>query len=415
MKKFFRVFYSQIFNSFFPVLIIGILIKLKNSNDIASIFLLINFSNIYLLFSDYSSNTIFLKAALSEGGISSTRVSSNIINDIHSYIGIKILILIIGFIVWIPIVFYTPILQRHALSNILAYTFIVGININFYWLYMCSSKEYFFIISNFISRIFFLCLLLAFIFFNFNMSFLMPLVGLATIVISIVTFIRFCAVYKIRVVVSGGIVKNAVTIIRRDWPFVANSFLIMTPTTCLSFFVGFIKDSQHVIIYAFAEKIFMAIRALLAVFVNSIFPVICAEGSVTSKKSNRLFLFFYLLIVVGCAFTYFISPIVFDYFKQPKELNYIFYKCLFYFMLTIIIISINTRYFLNLLVHNHFNDSRNSPYFLASAIIILLVFSINAFFINSVFSIIQSLLVAEILIVLNLVFLNYRTRPGFAT
>ena len=287
MKKFFRVFYSQIFNSFFPIIIIAILLKQSNNNNTASIFLLLNYANIYLLFSDYSSNTVFLKDALQIGGISSVGISEKIILYIYNYIGIKIIILSVGFFLWVALCFLSPLLHQHIFSNIFAYIFIIGYNMNFYWLYMSSNKEYFFIISNFLSRLLFLVLLIFFIKYHFSFSYLMPLCGLGTLAISVLIFKRFCRIYNLHINFTLQHLKQSIQILKRDWPLVANSFLIMSPSTSLSIFIGFVKNSKYVIVYAFAEKIYMAIRALLGVFVNSAYPLICEEGSINTKKTNR--------------------------------------------------------------------------------------------------------------------------------
>ncbi len=410
MKKFFRVFYSQIFNSFFPVLIIAILLKLADSSKTASIFLLLNFANIYLLFSDYSSNTILLKDALQSGGITKENVSDDIIKDIESYIGVKIIILGLGFFIWLALCLFVPQLSQNLLSNILAYSFIIGYNMNFYWLYMSSSKEYFFIISNFLGRLFFLLLLLLYIFFKVDFFSLMPLAGLGTTLISLLIFKRFCAVYRINFRLSKATLQQAVLVIKRDWPLVANSFLMMTPTTCLSLFIGFIKNSSHVLVYAFAEKIFMAIRALISVFINAVYPVICQEGSVKTQRSNRILLFFYAAVIVGCTATYYFSPYIFNYLRQPAAFTNLFTKCLLYFLLTILVITFNVRPFLQLLVSNHFNYAKNFFLLLIGSVAIVLVFTINVFTNNSVASIAQSVLIAEAIIGLALVALNYFTR-----
>ncbi len=408
MKKFFRVFYSQIFNSFFPVLVIAILLKLADSSKTAGIFLLLNFSNIYLLFSDYSSNIILLKDALQLGGINKGNVSEKIIADIESYIGVKIIILGLGYFIWVVLCFFVPQLSRNLLSNILAYSFIIGYNLNFYWLYMSSSKEYFFIISNFLGRLFFLLLLLLYIFCKANFFSLMPLAGLGTTLISLLIFKRFCTVYGFRVRLSKDTLQHAALIIKRDWPLVANSFLVMTPTTCLSVFIGFIKNTSHVLVYAFAEKIFMAIRALLAVFVNAVYPVVCQEGSVYTKKSVRILWFFYLAVAAGCMATYLLSPYIFRYLKQPYDFNELFTKCLVYFLLTVVMISINTRFFLQLLISNHFNDAKNFKWLLGAALCTVAVFAVDIYLNNNVVSVVQSVLTAETIIVLAFVWLTYR-------
>jgi len=404
MKKFLRVFYSQIFNSFFPILLVAILISIKDKTNIAQIFLLLNFANVYLLFSDYSSNIHFLKEAMVVGGVQE-KPHHSIIENINSYIGIKTIILSVGFIVWIILCFCIPLLHKNVFSSILSYSFIVGYNLNYYWIYISSKKEYFFIISNFISRIFFLLILLFFIWLKYDFFFLMPIIGICSIIIAWLFFKRFCSIYKIKTSFSFKNIGDSGKIIKRDLPLMSNTFLLMTPSNYLSIFIGYVKQTEHIIIYALAEKIFLAFRALLAVFINSIYPVFCGNRKMEKNKKRNIFILFYTAILLICVSIYFISPYLFPYFHLPKTQNGIFYQCLFYFLITIIVISINVPFFLWQLLHNEINSKKTFLYLLVSAVLITTCFITETVFNNGVIAIAQSVLIAESIIVVAFILL----------
>ena len=407
MKKFARVFISQIFNAFFPILIVAILLKLHDQEYTASIFLLINFANIYLLFSDYSSNITFIKDALQSGGITQQHVAQNVVKDIHHYIGIKSIILFFGFLVWIILCFTIPLLSHHTLSNILSYSFIVGSNFTFYWAYMSSDKEYFYIVSTFLSRLLLVLILLVFVLLNFNFFFLMPLAGLGSIAIAVILFIRFSIVYKIPLTLSRHTFREAAGIIKRDWPLVTNTFLLMTPTTCLSIMVGFVRNTQHVIVYGLAEKIFIAIRSLLAVFLNSIYPVLCNPVPAVKKRVSYIYGGFYFVIIAGCAATWILSSYISSVMGLSQANTDIFKECLFYLLLTILVISINIPFFLHLLVHNKMNSKSVFAYFSIGAILVVAIFATQIILANEIRWIAKSLLAAEAIITL-IFFLLYK-------
>ncbi len=399
MKKFLRIFYSQIFNSFFPIAIVAILINLKNKSDVAPIFLLLNFANVYLLFSDYSSNINFLKNAIAAGGIHETTAPS-IIKDIEHYLGIKTIVFTIGFIAWVIMCSFIPLLHQNMVASICCYVFIIGHNLNFYWMYMSSNKEYLFIISNFFARLLLLLLLLLFIRFRFNLSYLMAFVGIGNTFLAILFFKNFCKRYNLKIGFTTTTIKESFTIIKKDAPLVVNSFLLMSPNTCVTIFIGYVKNTELVLVYGLAEKIFLAFRAMLGVFVNSIYPVFCSKEGVRRNKALLIFGGFYTCIALACAVVYFISPYLFNYFHLPASNNHIFYTCLFYLLATIVIISLNVPAFIWLLVKHQLNTAFATIVLLTTAIITLGFFIYNTVYNNGVISITQSVLMAEALVVL---------------
>ena len=398
MKKFLRVFYSQIFNSFFPILIVAILINLKNKSDVAQIFLMLNFANVYLLFSDYSSNVNFLKNAIAAGGIHETTAPS-IIKDIEHYIGIKTIVFVLGFIAWIAMCFYVPLLHQNMVASIFCYSFIVGHNLNFYWVYMSSNKEYLFIISNFFARLFLLLLLLLFIRFQFSLSYLMAFVGVGNTLLAVLFFKNFCRRYQLEIKFTFSTIKESLTIIKKDAPLVMNSFLLMSPNTCATFFIGYVKNTELILVYGLAEKIFLAFRAMLGVFVNSIYPVFCSKEGVSKSKAFKIFGSFYACIALACASIYFISPFLLNYFHLPATSNHTFYTCLFYLLATIIAISINTPFFIWLLLKHQLNTAFATVVLLITSLIIVGGFIYNTTYNNGVISVTQSLLIGELLVV----------------
>jgi len=414
MKKFLRVFYSQIFNSFFPILIVAILIGLKNKSDVAPIFLLLNFANVYLLFSDYSSNINFLKNAMAAGGIHQTTAPS-ITKDIEHYIGIKTIVFAIGFIAWIVMCFYVPLLHQNMLASICCYTFIIGYNLNFYWVYMSSSKEYLFILSNFFARLLLLLLLLLFIKLQCSLSYLMAFVGIGNTLMAILFFKNFCKLHQLKINFNLKTIQESVSIIKKDAPLVLNSFLLMSPNTCATFFIGYVKNTELILVYGLAEKIFLAFRAMLAVFVNSIYPVFCSKEGVSKSKAFQIFGGFYACIALACTGIYFISPYLLSYFHLAASSNHVFYTCLFYLLATIIAVSLNVPPFIWILLKHQLNTAFATVVLFITAIIVVGGFVYNTLYFNGVISVTQSLLIAESLVVVAFLVIYFTKRNATAS
>ena len=411
MKKFLRVFYSQIFNSFFPILIVAILINLKNKSDVAPIFLMLNFANVYLLFSDYSANVNFLKNAIAAGGIHETTAPS-IIKDIEHYIGIKTIVFVLGFIAWIAMCFFIPLLHQNMVASICCYAFIISYNLNFYWVYMSSSKEYLFIISNFCVRLSLLLWLLFFIHFHFNLSYVMAFVGVGNALMAILFFKNFCRLHKLDIHFNPTTIKESVSVIKKDAPLVINSFLLMSPNTCATFFIGYVKNTELILVYGLAEKIFLACRAMLSVFVSSIYPVFCSKEGVSRSKAFKIFGGFYACITIACASIYFISPYLLHYFHLPATSNRTFYTCLFYLLATIVAISLNVPPFIWILLKHQLNTAFATVVLFITAMMVIGEFVFSTSYFNGVISVTQSLLIAESLVVVAFLVIYFTKRKG---
>lgn len=413
MKKFFRVFYSQVFNAFFPILIVLILIKFTDKNNIAQIFLITNFANIYLLISDYSSNTRFFKNTLALGGITQN-TNIKIIDNIVSYIGIKIIVLSLGFLVWGVLCLSVPLLRHNFWGSLLSYTFIVAYNINYYWVYMSSSKEHFYILSTFVSRIFFLMIIGFFIYCHSNLYYALPIIGFLTFIANYLFFVEFCRLHGITLQVNLKKISESKAIIKSDLPTVINSFLLMTPTNCITIFIGYVKNTEQLVAYALAEKIFLGIRTLLAVFVNSIYPLFCSKV-VRRKRKTLIFVLFYLTLFIFCICVYLLAPFAVGYFRFNAYTATIFIHCLFYFLLIIIVISLNIPFFLWLLLNNQINAKRTTWYLLVAALFIISCFLLYTAFAVGVLAIVKSLFIAESTILVTFALLYWSKKTNVTT
>ncbi len=413
MKKFFRVFYSQVFNAFFPILIVLVLIRFTDKNNIAQIFLITNFANIYLLFSDYSANTRFLKNTLASGGITlNTKIE--IVEDIASYIGIKIIILSLGFLGWGVLCWSVPLLNHNFWGSLLSYTFIVAYNINYYWVYMSSNKEHFYIVSTFVSRIFFLMVIGFFIYYHFNLYYALPIIGLLTFIANYLFFVGFCRLHSITVQVNLKKISKSKAIIKSDLPTVINSFLLMTPTNCITIFIGYVKNTEQLVAYALAEKIFFGVRTLLAVFVNSIYPLFCSKD-ISRKRKTLIFVLFYIALLIFCICAYLLAPFTVGYFRFTGNTSIIFIHCLFYFFLTIIVISLNIPFLLWLLLNNHINAKKTTWYLVIAALSIISCFLLYTGFAVDVLTIVKSLFIAESTILITFALLYWSKKINVAS
>jgi len=377
-----------------------ILLKLKNKSEVAQIFLLLNFANVYILFSDYSANVHFLKNAIANGGISDTHTHQSILTDIGHYLGIKTIVFALGFLIWICICFNVPLLKQHILPSIFSYIFIIGHNLNFYWMYMSSKKEYLFILSNFMARLLLLLLLLLFIHFSWNLSYVMILVGIGNTLLGIFFYKNFCRIYQLKIDYTLTTIKDSIQVMKKDLPLVLNSFLLMSPSTCATFFIGFIKNTELVLVYGLAEKVFFAFRAMLGVFVNSIYPVFCDVNGVSKKKTFLIYGGFYVCVLVACASTYFIAPLILNYFHLPNTSNQTFYTCIYYFLATVVVISLNTPLFIWLLLKHQLNTSFATLILFIAAALVVAAFKVLIFLNNDVVFITQSLLASESIIII---------------
>jgi hypothetical protein len=414
MNKFIKVFFSQAFNSFFPLVIVAILLHISDKNNAAPIFIILNYSNIFLLFSDYSSNIRFLKDAMNMGGINKNP-PVEIKENIRRYIGVKLLTLVVGFLPWLAICIFTPLLHFNLLASVLSYTFIISYNLNFYWIYAASNKEYYFIFSNLCSRLVLILLLLAFLHWQIDFTYLMCSTGLIVFIVSIVFFKRFCISHDITLYVDKSLFLESYKILKSDFKLVVNNSATMVPTICLGIFVGYIGNATQVVVYAVAEKVFLGIRTLLSISINSIYPVLCGMVNVPRNYIIKISSLFYFSVVGICVILLSSTTLLIHLFHLPVDYGDIFKSCLTYFILTIMSISLNVPFLLWQLVNNHMTSNRTSKAILSTAPIIVLFFFINLFTQNTVISLVKVLFASELLIAFVLLLLYKSRRPTFSS
>lgn len=409
MKKVFKVFYSQLLNSFFPLLIVFILLKLKDKENVGNVLLLINYANFYLLFSDYSANISFLKDALNNGGINIS-TNSSIIKNIEHYLGIKFIVLAFGFILWGILCFTVSALKEHSFANLFAYSFIIGYNLNYYWIYMCSNKEHYFIISNFLSRISLLLLLVIFVFTNNSFTWLMATVGFVSTFITIVYFRQFCKKFNLSPNFNRNTILLSAQILKRDFNLMISNFFLMTPTLSLNFFSGYIKPIGTIPIYGFAEKIFYLIRSTLSIFINSVYPGLCNK-QISGKRKYLIFAFFYTCIIIGCLILFWSKHYITNYLKFSVYDATLFNKCLNYFILTILILSINVPFMLWALTKDILLTKASIAVFSIACTLIIATFIVTSTFLQGAANALPiALFINESLIVLGFFILYVKFR-----
>ena len=229
----------------------------------------------------------------------------------------------------------------------------------------------------------------------------MAFVGIGNTIMAILFFKNFCKLHQLKIKFNLSTIKESISIVKKDAPLVMNSFLLMSPNTCATFFIGYVKNTELILVYGLAEKIFLAFRAMLGVFVNSIYPVFCSKEGVSKSKAFKIFGGFYACILLACISIYLISPYLLHYFHLPASSNHTFYTCLFYLLATIFAVSINTPLFLWLLLKHQLNTAFATLVLLITSAIIVGTFIFKTVYNNGVISVAESLLIAESLVVIS--------------
>ncbi len=410
MKKIFRVFYSQLFNVFFPIVLLLILNRIINQSGVSSIFLLTNYANFYLLFSDYSSNIVFLKESLQHGGITN-KTSSKTITNINTYLGLKLFFLTIGFFVWIVLCTITPALYDHFFISVLSYTFIVAYNLNFYWIYMSSSKEFYFIITNFISRLVLITSLLFCVYLKVTVTWVMPIVGFINVLICLAYFRKFCKYFAITLQINYQTILNAIQVIKQDFKLISGLILLMTPSNCLFLFLGYVKSTNTIVVFGFAQQIFFGIRSLLSIFINSIYPGLC-NNTINKKRKNQIFILFYVVIFLGCLILFFIKSEIGFFLKLSGPNMYILNTSLNYFIAAILVLSVNVPFMLWAMLHDILHKKKMVTLLLIASAVTIGVFLYHLMYENSAINIAKSVFIAEAAILITFILLYYKYKKA---
>jgi polysaccharide transporter, PST family len=222
----------------------------------------------------------------------------------------KMIITIFSFLLLLILVRVVPFFQDNADLYLSAFTYVVGQSLLVSWFFQGIEKMKFITFSVLIARLIFAILVFTFIRQKEDAFLFLLFLGLGNIIAG--GFSICIAIYVFKLDLFYPRRADVISELKNGWQIMVSNVFINTYLYCNVFILRIFATDIIVGYYSIAERIFFAIRQILGIFSQVIYPHVC-QLTQTSKDQTgsffrRVYLPFLLLVGLGSCFVFIFSP-----------------------------------------------------------------------------------------------------------
>lgn len=318
MSNFSFLFLINIANYIFPLLTIPYLVRVLGIEKFGLLSFATSIIAYFMILSDYGFNLSATKE------ISIFRNDKDKINEIFSSVIIlKVIIMLIGFIILLPIIFLTPKFNAYWYIFIFSYGNVLGQLLFPVWFFQGLEKMKIISILNFISKCIFTVAIFVFIKKESDF-FLVPIFSsMGFIAIGVVSLLIVFFKYKVSFIPQN--INNLYRYLKDGWSlFISNISVTLYTTTTITF-LGFYTNNSIVGYYSVADKIISVIRSVIFPISQVLFPYLCNLSQKTPQKvldiNKKLAIYGGVVMLVGSIAIYFFASNIMFLIFHKKDLQ----------------------------------------------------------------------------------------------
>ena len=242
--------------------------------------------------------------------IALSKEKSKISTIFFTVLSTKMITTIFSFLLLLILVWIVPFFQDNADVYLSGFTYVVGQTLLVSWFFQGIEKMKFITFSVLIARLIFAVLVFIFIRQKEDAFLFLLFLGLGNIIAG---FFSICiAIYVFKLKLFYPRWADVISELKNGWQIMISNLFINTYLYCNVFILRIFATDIIVGYYSIAERIFFAIRQILGIFSQVIYPHIC-QLTHTSKDQTgsffrRVYLPFLLLVSIGCCIVFILSP-----------------------------------------------------------------------------------------------------------
>ena len=234
----------------------------------------------------------------------------NISGIFFTVITTKMIICALSFLLLLILILFVPFFQYNAKLYLSGFMYVIGQSLLVTWFFQGVEKMKFITFSVLLARVIFAILVFVFIRQEKDAYLFLFFLGLSNIIAGLLSIYIAIYFFKLKFVYPQklGIVRE----LKNGWQIMISNLFLNTYLYINIFILRFFAGDLIVGFYSIAEKIFLAIRQLLSIFSQVIYPHIC---QLTAKSKNQTVIFFrkiyvpfLLLVCLGCCALFILSP-----------------------------------------------------------------------------------------------------------
>jgi PST family polysaccharide transporter len=222
-------------------------------------------------------------------------------------LGTKLLISICLFVILVVVIFLIPLFRQHVLLYILGFVYVIGQSLTVSWFFQGMERMQFITIVTLLARMVFVALVFLFIRQKNDYIFFLFFLGLGNVLAGFVSI--FLAIKIFKLTYANISRANVMEEIRGGWQLTISNLSINTFLYSNIFILRLFTNDTIVGLYSVAEKIFFALRQVLAVFSQAIYPHLCQLAFSAKEKLpgffRKVYLPFLFIVIAACTVLFF--------------------------------------------------------------------------------------------------------------
>lgn len=234
----------------------------------------------------------------------------------------KLLISLFAFVLLFLLVWLIPFFRQHMAVYLLAFPFVIGQVFLINWFFQGLERMHFMAVASLFSRLLFVVLVLFFIKDRNGTALYIFFMGLGNIIAGLVSIYFAVKWYHLKWTrpTRAGIYHE----IQEGWQVTLSNISMTTCQYSGLFILRLFTNDTVVGYYSLAEKVYFAMKLMLDVFTQSVYPRVCRllqEGmEMVIAFFRQAYLPFLVLVVVGSAIVFAMAPIIIGFLLgHPHE------------------------------------------------------------------------------------------------
>lgn len=235
----------------------------------------------------------------------------------------KLLLCFLAFIILLILLLFVPVFRTHTLLYLMAFVFVVGQSTLVSWFFQGLERMQFIALATLLARLLFILLVFFFIKSKADDFLFLFFLGFSNLIAGSVTIFAAWHIFKLQFIRPSW--ADIGQELKEGWHITITNLSNNTSQYANIFILRFFTNDLLVGYYSIAERIFFAMKQILVIFSQVIYPRVCQL--IQSGKSQLVLFFrqiyfpFLLLVMVGCALVFIFSPQILHFFIGYKYAN----------------------------------------------------------------------------------------------
>ena len=235
-----------------------------------------------------------------------------------------------------------PVVKTHFVLYTLGFMYVVGQSLFVNWFFQGKEKMHYITISTLVSRLVFVVLVFLFINQKGDGIYFLFFLGIGNTIAGLLSIFLAVKIFELNFVIP--IWADIVHELKEGWQITVSNLSINTYLYCGIFILRIFTNDLVVGYYSIAERIFFAVRQVLSVFSQVVYPHIC-QLTLKGKQAagiffKQVYLPFLLLVAGGCGLMFIFSEQLIHLFVKDASTLPVLLLRMFSFVPVIVCLNI---------------------------------------------------------------------------